>query len=76
MPFSTSIAQFHGHLEQLCGELVGKPHNAGLADWLNAEHGAGSSTFAALQAAHHLTITQGRAGVLYLLPEGGIAFTR
>jgi hypothetical protein len=158
MPFSSSIAEFRGHLAQLCAPLAGKPLNADLADWLNAEHGAGSSTFAALQAdcqrgvaegwlcnregggirygrifkadddlqrfsvdvvdmenvagphhthpqgeidlvmplagdalfdghpagwmvcppgsAHSPTVTQGRALVLYLLPEGDIVFTR
>ena len=74
MPFCTP--EFHGHLVQLCGQLAGKPLNAALADWLNAEHGTGSLTFAALQAAHHPTINQGRAGALYGLPEGDIAFTR
>ena len=158
MPFSSSIDQFRSHLARLCASLAGKALNADLADWLNAEHGAGSSTFVALQAdcqrgvaegwlckregggirygrifkaaddlqrfsvdvvdmeniagphhthpqgeidlvmplagdalfdghpagwmvcppgsAHSPTVTQGRALVLYLLPEGDIVFTR
>ena len=158
MPFSSSIDQFRSHLAPLCASLAGKALNADLADWLNAEHGVGSNTFAALQAdcqrgvaegwlcnregggirygrifkaaddlqrfsvdvvdmenvagphhthpqgeldlvmplagdawfdghpagwmvcppgsAHSPTVTQGRALVLYLLPEGDIVFTR
>ena len=50
MPFTSSIAQFREHLAQLCSTLSGRGLNAELADWLNREHGVGSSTFAVLQA--------------------------
>ena len=158
MPFTSSIAEFRDHLAQVCAPLAGKAINTELADWLNAEHGVGSSTYATLQAdcqrgvaegwlcsregggirygrifkaaddlhrfsvdvvdmaniagphhvhplgeidlvmpiagdalfdghpagwmvcppgsAHRPTVSQGRALVLYLLPEGEIAFTR
>jgi len=50
MPFTSSIAEFRKHLAQLCASLDGKALNTALADWLNAEHGLGSSTYATLLA--------------------------
>jgi len=50
MPFTSSIAEFRKHLAQLCASLDGKALNTALADWLNAEHGVGSSTYATLLA--------------------------
>ena len=151
-------ADLHHELGPLTAQLAGRPLDAPLEGWLNAEHGAKTATFARLKAvclagvaqgwlcnregggirygrifkpstelhgfsvdvvqmlnlagphhthplgeidlimpidgdacfdgrpagwlvmrpgsAHHPTVTQGRALVLYLLPEGRIEFTR
>jgi Domain of unknown function (DUF4863) len=151
-------AAFRDQIAKLTAELAGRPLDAGLDDWLNQNHGVGSSTYTSLKAgcqdgvaegwlcdregggirygrifksaadlhgfsvdvvdmeniagphhvhpmgeidlimpiegdalfdgrpagwlvcppgsAHRPTVTQGRALVLYLLPEGQIQFTR
>lgn len=153
-----SKENFHQLVADLTAQIAGRPLDAALDQWLNATHGAGSPTFAALQnaclegvaqgwlceregggirygrpfkpedalhrfsvdvvdmrdlagphhthpngeidlimplegdatfdgrpagwcvyppgSAHHPTVAQGRALVLYLLPEGQIQFTR
>ena len=60
-------AAFHQQLATLTAALAQRPLDAALDNWLNAEHGAGS--------AHCPTVAQGRALVLYLLPEGRIDFS-
>jgi len=42
MTFTSSIAEFRGHLAQVCDLLAGRALNGDLADWLNNHHGAGS----------------------------------
>jgi hypothetical protein len=41
--------QFHAQIAALASELVGRPLDADLDAWLNAEHGAGSATYANLR---------------------------
>jgi hypothetical protein len=50
MTFTSSIAEFRGHLAQVCELLAGRALNGDLAHWLNTHHGTGSTTFAELQA--------------------------
>lgn len=44
-----SPTEFREHLTQLTTQLVGRPLDADLEAWLNAEHGAGSATFRQLK---------------------------
>ena len=46
-------------LAALTAQLAGRPLDAALDAWLNAEHGAGSVTFAALQAACQQGVAEG-----------------
>ncbi|GCL64243.1 DUF4863 family protein [Pseudaquabacterium pictum] len=46
-------------LAALTAQLAGRPLDAALDAWLNAEHGAGSATFATLQAACQQGVAEG-----------------
>lgn len=41
--------EFHDEIANLTAQIAGKPLDADLEAWLNAEHGAGSNTFARLE---------------------------
>ena len=43
-------ATFREHLSQITSQLSGRPIDAALDAWLNAEHGADSTTYATLRA--------------------------
>lgn len=58
---------FRQLIASLTDQIAGRPLDAALDAWLNAEHGPGS--------AHPPTVAGGRALVLYLLPEGRIVFS-
>ena len=63
MPQTSSLPpaqqQFHQHLAQLCAELVGRPLDATLDTWLNAEHGASSATYAQLKKCCEAGVSEG-----------------
>jgi len=63
----------HDRLAPLTAAIAGRPLDAALGDWLNAEHGPGSATFRDLQAACEAGVAEGwlcdRAG-------GGIRYGR
>ena len=46
-------------LAALTAQLAGRPLDAALDTWLNAEHGAGSATFATLKAACQQGVAEG-----------------
>ena len=52
-------AGFRAQLMALTSALVGRPLDQGLDAWLNAEHGPGSASFAALKAACIEGVEQG-----------------
>jgi hypothetical protein len=49
----------HAPLAALTAQIAGRPLDATLDAWLNAEHGAGSATFATLKAACQLGVAEG-----------------
>ena len=49
-----SVEQFRTQIAELSAALAGRPLDASLDAWLNAEHGAGSATYAALKAMEKL----------------------
>lgn len=52
LPHETmSKENFHQRVAALTAQIAGRPLDAALDQWLNATHGAGSPTFAALQRA-------------------------
>lgn len=64
---------FQQLLEPLTRQLAGRPLDADLDRWLNAEHGAGSATFEAISAACHAAIA---AGWMCKHEGGGIRYGR
>ncbi len=56
---SSSIAQFRQALAELTRQLAGKPLDAALDAWLNAEHGAGSASYRNLKSACETGVAQG-----------------
>ena len=52
-------ADFRAQIAQLTAQLAGRPLDAALDAWLNAEHGAGSATHAALTAACQQGVAEG-----------------
>ena len=68
-----SAEHFRAQLVELSAAIAGRPVDAALDAWLNAEHGAQSSTYAALKA----TCEQGVAeGWLCNREGGGIRYGR
>jgi hypothetical protein len=49
----------HAPLAALTAQIAGRPLDADLDAWLNAEHGAGSATFATLKAACQQGVAEG-----------------
>jgi len=54
-----SQAAFRQLIADLTAQLAGRPLDAALDAWLNAEHGAGSTTYAQLQAACRQGVAEG-----------------
>jgi hypothetical protein len=50
---------FRAQIAALAAQIAGRPLNAALDDWLNAEHGAGSTTFAQLKASCEAGVAEG-----------------
>lgn len=68
-----SPTQFREQIAQLCAQLAGRPLDGGLDAWLNAEHGATSTTYAALKQS---CITGLKEGWLCDREGGGIRYGR
>ncbi len=66
-------AEFHSQLASLTAQLAGRPLDAGLQAWLNAEHGPGSITYEGLKQACE---TGRRDGWLCEREGGGIRYGR
>ncbi|OYV01868.1 MAG: DUF4863 domain-containing protein [Burkholderiales bacterium PBB5] len=64
---------FRALLADLTAQLRGRPLDAALDDWLNAQHGAGSASFSALQQACEAGVA---AGWLCDREGGGIRYGR
>ena len=64
---------FKSQLAALTAQLVGRPLDSGLDAWLNAEHGASSSTYAGLKASCQAGFA---AGWLCDREGGGIRYGR
>ena len=64
---------FRQHLSTLTAQLAGRPLDADLDAWLNAEHGAGSATYTALKQACEAGVA---AGWLCDREGGGIRYGR
>lgn len=65
--------KFKARLAELTAQLAGRPLDAELDAWLNANHGAGSPTFGALEAACRAGVA---AGWLCEREGGGIRYGR
>lgn len=52
-------AEFRQQIVSLTGQLAGRPLDADLDAWLNAEHGPGSATYVALEAACRAGVAAG-----------------
>ena len=65
--------EFRGHLASLTASLAGRPLDAELDAWLNAEHGASSATFEMLKQGCQAGVT---AGWLCDREGGGIRYGR
>jgi Domain of unknown function (DUF4863) len=64
---------FRQQIAEITAQLVGRPLDAALDQWLNAQHGAGSATYAALKAACQAGVA---AGWLCDREGGGIRYGR
>jgi hypothetical protein len=64
---------FRAQIAALAGQIAGRPLDADLDTWLNREHGAGSATFARLQASCEAGVA---AGWLCNREGGGIRYGR
>ena len=65
--------QFREQIAQLTDQLAGRPLDAALDAWLNAEHGAGSATYQRLKASCEAGVA---AGWLCDREGGGIRYGR
>jgi hypothetical protein len=54
-----SPTEFRGQIAQLTAQLSGRPLDAALDAWLNAEHGAGSPTYQQLKDACQAGVAEG-----------------
>ncbi len=70
---TTTPESFKTQLSALTAQIAGRPLDAALDAWLNAEHGAGSVTFAALETACRDGVA---AGWLCDREGGGIRYGR
>jgi hypothetical protein len=50
---------FRAQIAALTAQIAGRPLNAALDAWLNAEHGAGSATYAELKASCEAGVAEG-----------------
>lgn len=50
---------FHAQVAALTAQIAGRPLDAALDAWLNAEHGAGSATYAQLKASCEAGVAEG-----------------
>jgi hypothetical protein len=55
----TTPAEFRQQIAQLTAQIAGRELNADLDAWLNREHGAGSATYAGLEASCQAGVEQG-----------------
>lgn len=68
-----SPTEFRGQIAQLTAQLAGRPLDAALDAWLNAEHGTGSTTYQQLMASCQAGVA---AGWLCDREGGGIRYGR
>ena len=54
-----SPTQFREQIAQLTAQLAGRPLDAALDDWLNAEHGASTATYQQLKASCEAGVAEG-----------------
>jgi hypothetical protein len=54
-----SAEQFRTQIAQLTSQIAGRPIDASLDAWLNAEHGAGSASYAQLKASCEAGVAEG-----------------
>ncbi len=54
-----SPTEFRGQIARLTAHIAGRPLDAALDAWLNAEHGAGSATYRELKAACEAGVAEG-----------------
>lgn len=54
-----SPAEFRLQIAELTAAIGARPLDGALANWLNAEHGAGSATYAALKASCEAGVAEG-----------------
>ncbi len=54
-----SVESFRAQIAQLTGQIAGRPIDAALDAWLNAEHGAGSASYAQLKASCEAGVAEG-----------------
>lgn len=54
-----SAEHFRAQIVELSAAIAGRPVDAALDAWLNAEHGAGSATYAALKASCEQGVAEG-----------------
>lgn len=72
MPAVTAV-EFRQQIAALTAQLAGRPLDAGLDAWLNAEHGPGSATYTALEAACRAGVA---AGWMCEREAGGLRYGR
>jgi hypothetical protein len=65
--------KFRAQIAALAAQIAGRPLNAALDDWLNAEHGAGSRTYEELKASCEAGVAD---GWLCTREGGGIRYGR
>jgi hypothetical protein len=68
-----SPTEFRQQIPSLSAQLAGRPLDAALDRWLNAEHGPGSATYAALAAACQAGVA---AGWMCEREAGGLRYGR
>ena len=54
-----TVDQFRAQIAELSSAIVGRPLDGDLDAWLNAEHGAGSATYAAIKASCEAGVAEG-----------------
>ncbi|WP_244789229.1 DUF4863 family protein [Cupriavidus pauculus] len=54
-----SPKDFREHVADLAAQLAGRPLNTELADWLNAQHGVGTTTYELLRTACDIGVAEG-----------------
>ena len=65
--------KFRAQIAELTAQIAGRPVDAALDAWLNAEHGAGTATYAAIKASCEAGV---RDGWLCNREGGGIKYGR